>query len=90
MNKRILYPNETGVALLIPAAEMTVEDVARKDVPAGEPFLIVDVTELPDDLSLIEAWEVDFSEPDGHGVGPETWFEEQTLLEARDDGVVDE
>lgn len=38
---------------------------AKKDVPAGVPFVIVDSTELPD--APQETWEVDFSNPDGYG-----------------------
>jgi len=52
MNQRIIYPNDDGgVAILIPApeylAEHTMEELAAKDVPAGKPYKIVDVTDIP-------------------------------------------
>jgi hypothetical protein len=43
--------------------------VALKDVPIGSPFLIVEDTDLPQDREYIDAWEADFSQPHGYGVG---------------------
>ena len=46
-NKRIIYPNdEGGVSILIPApdCELSLEQIAGKDVPAGKPYQIVDGT----------------------------------------------
>jgi hypothetical protein len=60
MNQRIIYPNdEGGVAVVIPAAEcgLTIEQIAAKDVPAGKPFKIVDVSEIPIDRTFRNAWE---------------------------------
>jgi hypothetical protein len=60
MNKRIIYPNdEGGVAVVVPADEcgLTIEQIAAKDVPAGKPFKIVDVSEIPDDRTFRNAWE---------------------------------
>ena len=40
---RIIYPTDDGgVAVLIPAGAIPGEEVARKDVPAGVPFRIVE------------------------------------------------
>jgi hypothetical protein len=76
--KQIIYPNEFGgVALLVPANGWTVEVVARKDVPAGTPYKIVNSEDLPQDHTFFNAWEADFSNPDGYGIGPEAWFAEQ-------------
>jgi len=36
---------------------VTPEDIAMKDVPAGKPFQIVDVQDLPTDRSARNAWE---------------------------------
>ena len=58
-NKRIIYPNdEGGVSILIPApdCELSLEQIAGKDVPAGKPYQIVDVSEIPDDRSYRNAW----------------------------------
>jgi hypothetical protein len=59
---RIIYPNdEGGVSIIVPAPEaletMTIEEIAAKDVPAGKPFKIVDVSEIPSDRTFRNAWE---------------------------------
>ena len=80
MTKRIVYPRDDGgIAEITPVLEcgLTLEEIAAKDVPAGKPFRIVDVAELPSDYTFFNAWEADFSNPDGHGIGHEAWFAEQ-------------
>jgi hypothetical protein len=62
MNQRIIYPTDNGgVAILIPAPEYlethTIEELAAKDVPAGKPFKIVDVADIPTDRTFRDAWE---------------------------------
>jgi hypothetical protein len=60
MNSRIIYPNDDGgVAVIVPAAEcgLTIEAIAAKDVPAGKPFKIVDVSDIPEDRTFRAAWE---------------------------------
>ena len=60
MNKRIIYPNnDGGVVVLIPAPEcgLTIEEIAAKDVPAGKPYKIVDVSDIPSDRTFRNAWE---------------------------------
>jgi len=60
MNSRIIYPNdEGGVSIIIPAPEcgLTIEEIAAKDVPAGKPYKIVDVTDIPTDRTFRNAWE---------------------------------
>ena len=59
---RIIYPNdEGGVSIIIPTPEaletMTIEEIAAKDVPAGKPFKIVDVSDIPSDRTFRNAWE---------------------------------
>lgn len=70
---RIIYPtDEGGVAIIIPAPEcgLTIEEIAQKDVPPiverinGEivsstprPYKIVDVSEIPSERLLRNAWE---------------------------------
>ena len=58
-NKRILYPDDGGVAVIIPADNcgLTVEEIAAKDVPAGRPYKIVDASEVPSDRTFRNAWE---------------------------------
>ena len=60
MNQRIIYPNdEGGVSVIIPAPEcgLTIEEIAAKDVPAGKPYKIIDVSEVPTDRTFRNAWE---------------------------------
>jgi hypothetical protein len=60
MNSRIIYPNDDGgVSIIVPAAEcgLTIEEIAAKDVPAGKPFKIVDVADIPTDRTFRNAWE---------------------------------
>lgn len=58
MNQRIIYPTDEGVAIIVPAPEcgLTIEEIAAKDVPAGKPFEIVDVSEIPSDRTFRGAW----------------------------------
>ena len=60
MNSRIIYPtDEGGVAVIVPAPQcgLTIEEIAAKDVPAGKPFKIVDVADIPTDRTFRNAWE---------------------------------
>ena len=60
MDQRIIYPTEdNGVAVIIPALEcgLTIEEIAAKDVPAGKPYKIVDVADIPSDRTFRNAWE---------------------------------
>ena len=58
MNQRIVYPTDDGgVAVIVPAdCGLTIEEIAAKDVPAGKPFEIVDVSEIPSDRTFRGAW----------------------------------
>ena len=60
MNSRIIYPNdEGGVSVIVPAPEcgLTIEEIAAKDVPAGKPYKIVDVADIPSDRTFRNSWE---------------------------------
>ena len=59
VTKRIIYPTDDGVAIIVPAPEcgLTIEEIAAKDVPEGKPFKIVDVSEIPSDRTFRDAWE---------------------------------
>ena len=82
MNK-IIYPNaEGGLCIVYPAGELPIEDVCQKDVPAGVPYLVVPEEDYPSDYSFIDAWEADFSNPDGHGIGADAWFAAKAAAEA--------
>ena len=64
MTQRIIYQTpEGGVAVISPSQEALdlygIEAIALKDVPAGLPFKIVDVSEIPEDRTFRAAWEAD-------------------------------
>tara|TARA_R110000796_G_C14458418_1_gene424218 strand:- start:370 stop:585 length:216 start_codon:yes stop_codon:yes gene_type:complete len=61
MQKRIIYQTQNGgVAIIIPAdCGLTVEQIAKKDVPTGLPYKIVNVSEIPKDRSERDQWSVD-------------------------------
>ena len=76
----IIYPSSDGVlSVLHPTGVLPLEKVAKKDVPSGTPYLIVEDTVIPSDRTFRAAWEADFSNPDGYGIGAEAWFAEQEL-----------
>jgi hypothetical protein len=55
MTQRIIYPtDDNGVAIIIPAESV---DAAMKDIPAGKPYKIVDVADIPADRTFRDAWE---------------------------------
>ena len=84
MSQLIIYQSKTGNDILvIPASncDILIEEIARKDVPAGLPYHIVDATQIPTDRTFYEAWEADFSNPTGLGIGAQAWFAEQAAKE---------
>ena len=66
--ERIIFPNETGIAVITPTGELSVEATALKDVPTGVKYKIIDESDLPSDRDFRNAWEYDFS-TDFDGVG---------------------
>lgn len=80
MVQRIIYPDNAGaVAVIIPAekSRLPITEIARKDVPAGVPYRIIEEADIPADRSQRDLWTADFSKPDGYGIGAEAWFAEQ-------------
>lgn len=72
---RIIFQNEKGgISVIIPTGELPIEDVAQKDVPAGAPYLLADMSDIPSDRIFRDAWEADFSNPDGYGIGADAYF----------------
>ena len=82
MNQRIIYQKDDGgVAIIIPAPEClqshTTEEIAAKDVPAGKPYKIVSVDDIPSDRTFRNAWTVNEADLTD-GVGAESnEFQEQ-------------
>jgi len=66
---RIIYKKESGgIAVIVPTGELSLEETAAKDVPAGRPYKIVDVADIPSDRTFRDAWEIDEAElTDGVG-----------------------
>lgn len=70
---RIIYKNDNGgVSVVIPTDEAlsqhTIQEIAVKDVPAGKPFKIVSVSDIPSDRSERDAWTIDEADlTDGAG-----------------------
>jgi hypothetical protein len=63
-NYRILYKSAEGVlAIMSPAdnCELSLEEIAEKDVPAGFPYKIVLATELPEEDQYRNSWTIDDS-----------------------------
>jgi hypothetical protein len=76
MNQRIIYPTDDGgVAVIVPSPnclkEHTIEEIAAKDVPAGKPYKIVDVADIPSDRTFRNAWTVNEADLTD-GVGAES------------------
>jgi hypothetical protein len=63
MNRIIYKTDDGGTAVIIPADEClqshTIQEIAEKDVPAGRPYKIVSVDDIPSDRTFRNAWEVD-------------------------------
>lgn len=70
---KIIYTNEDGsVAVIHPTPEalqlFPLEVIAKKDVPAGRPYKIVEDDVIPSDRTFRGAWEVDINDlTDGLG-----------------------
>ena len=70
MDQVVIYPNDSGgVAVITPAPEcgLPVMQIALKDVPPGKPFLIISGSSIPQTTLFFQAFEADFSNPDGYG-----------------------
>lgn len=82
---KIIHPrpdDETGmptnqISIIHPTDELPLEVLCRKDVPPGFPYLIVEDDVVPEKENFRAAWEADFSEPHGYGIGAKAWFIEQ-------------
>ena len=70
MNKRIIFKNKDGsIGIIVPAnCGLAVEEIARKDVPKGLSYKIVNVSEISSDRTFRNAWTIDDKElTDGVG-----------------------
>jgi len=58
---KIIYQTATGVAILTPTGELSIEEVAKKDVPAGVAYRIVNDEDVPSDRTFRNAWKHDLT-----------------------------
>lgn len=72
-DKRIIYNDDEGVSVITPwmGCGLTLTQIARKDVPFGKPYKIVDASAVPydpEDPTVRDSWAVDDAEmTDGVG-----------------------
>ena len=72
-DKRIIYKRtDGGITIIVPTPDalqsMTIEQIAKKDVPTGLKYKIVDVSEISSDRTFRDAWTIDDAElTDGVG-----------------------
>ena len=66
--KKIIFPNENGIAVMTPTGDLSLEETALKDIPTGVKYKIIDSADLPADREFRNAWEFDFTN-DFDGVG---------------------
>ena len=66
--KKIIYAHETGISVITPTGDLSVEETALKDVPSGVKYKVIDASDLPENRDFRNAWEFDFSS-DFDGVG---------------------
>ena len=54
---KIIYQNsEGGISVIIPTGELSIEEVAKKDVPVGVSYEIVEDDAIPADRFFRNAW----------------------------------
>lgn len=66
---KIIYPNNNTISIIEPNYLLDINYIAKKDVPKGLPYKIVDSTYISEDRTFRDAWQLDFSNPDGYGEG---------------------
>ena len=73
----IIFPLNNKLSVIIPAdnTSLSIGEIAIKDVPSGVPYKIIQKSDLPSDKTFRDAWEADFSSPDGYGIGHTQWFD---------------
>jgi hypothetical protein len=64
MTKRIIYKggiDGDGVSVICPSPSWkgTIDELAKKDVPTGKKYKIVDASSVSSDRTFRNAWEVD-------------------------------
>lgn len=78
MAKRIIWQRPGGgLSVKTPSKKYTTTDdlirIANRDIPKGIKYKIIEDTDLPSDRDFRDAWEGDFSSPDGTSIGREDY-----------------
>lgn len=60
MDKRIIFKKTDGsIGIIIPStSDLTVEQIATKDVPTGLNYKIVNASDIPTDRTFRSAWTI--------------------------------
>ena len=65
--EKIIYPTDDGISVLTPISG-SAKEIAKKDVPTGVKYKIIDASDLPQERDFRNAWEYDFTKSfDGVG-----------------------
>lgn len=81
---RIIFKNDLGgVSIIVPTQEAVdtygIDAIAKKDVPFGRPYKIIDAADIPADRRLRDAWTVGEADlTDGVGAELSTFDEVQS------------
>ena len=84
LNSGIYKNPDNSVGIIIPSDEALaifgLEKILEKDVPAGLPYWMVSVNDIPENRIFRSAWEIDenFGKPDGFG-GENNQFDSSLL-----------
>lgn len=73
----IAYQETDGTLAILNSCHdsgLSIEDIAAKDVPAGAPYRLISPEDIPATSEYRDAWTMDFSNPDGYGLGAEGWL----------------
>ena len=76
--KRIVYKDsDENIHVRYAWSDYGAVDQGEMDTPIGQPFIVLDQSDIPTDTSFADAWDIDLSSPDGVGKGYEAWAQEQ-------------
>lgn len=64
MNKLIIYKEDKGTVSVVHPTQTAlaifdIDEIAKRSVPHGKPYKIIDASELPSDRSQRDSWVVD-------------------------------
>jgi hypothetical protein len=65
--KRIVFFNNDKLSIIVPNVNIDLNVLAKKHVPKGLRYKILNIDEIPSDRTFREAWEYNFENFDGYG-----------------------